>query len=1061
VRNYRQIAGFLGFALVSPIALCTEVAPGASNHDYLVHVWQTEDGLPQNWVSSITQTPDGYLWIGTRYGGLARFDGVRFVSYNQQNTPELKDVQVEHLSVDETGALWIVMGNESVTALQNGQFHLYRWPRSEPRLRAAEVLNVRSNHVLFAGEFPYLPELNLAADTNGWSLFDSRPAIIPRPETFVMDRNEAVWFVGLSQHLGRFLNHHFELFNRVPGLPESEVADVALDAKHQLWLATPHHLGGWDGKRFVDYTPINGPPPVDIRQIAFSGDGGLWVLERNGLRKCRDGKWVVSANPWPFQGDFPLASFRLHGDAQGGVWLTSNGNGLWHVKPDGDAYHLTEKDGLPSLFITCWFQDREGNLWIGTAGGGIARVRESLFHVFGESDGLPGKVVSSVCEDAEGKIWAGTQAGGLAHLMSGKFVKVPLPAVDFSPLESITVAPSADGSLWAGSLNHGLFRLNSGYITPLATPPVMGNSVRVLFTDSRGQLWAGGLVNLFRFAQGNIKQFGQSDGFVENHAIESIAEDATGALWIGTGPGMLWKFDHNRFTCFRPPPAWPSVRFSSVLPDTNGTVWVGTLGEGLLRFSDGKFARFNTQNGLPDNNITQLLQDKEGCLWGGTYSGIFRASKASLEAIAGGRASRVACRVYGRFEGLPSLECSVGFQPSCWQAQDGQLWFTTANGLVSVDPSKVKANDLPPIVIIEDMLVDGNPGALPVAAGIFQPQNRNQPPLKIEPGHHYFQFHFTGLNFAAPDGVRFRVKLEGAESQWRDVDKQRLVGYGPLPPGNYRFCVLACNSDGIWNEQGAAVAFIVSPYVWETWWFKAGLMVGVLTVLGLSVALAQRRRYRTKLDRLERQREMERERTRIARDLHDDLGTSLTQIGMLSALANRDQTSPADAKSIIEHIRGRAHDMVAALDEIVWAVNPKNDSLIELVSYLDHFAQQFFRPSDIRCRFQIPDQLPARLVPAEKRHHLFLAFKEALNNAGRHSGASLVLVSVEISANGTVISVEDNGHGFNPLEASSHRSGNGLANMRQRMNEVGGHAEVQSTAGKGTRVSFHIPLRSG
>ena len=964
--NRIPIAGIILSGVLLTSVSDGEINTPASPQDYVVHVWQTDDGLPQNWVSSIAQTPDGYLWIGTRYGGLARFDGVRFVGFNQQNTPELKDVQVEHLSVDETGALWIIMGNESVTAMRDGRFRLYRWPRSNPRLRAERVLTVRSNMVLFAGEFPYLAQLDPSAGTNGWEVFDPRPSIVPRPETFELDRNGTIWFITQNLHLlGRFEGGEFERMRTLPGLPQSTVTALALSATRQLWISTPQHLAFWNGDSFEDRTPTNGVAPNDICSIAFSGDGGVWVLERNRLRKWLDGKWVAEAQPWQLEVDVPPdpLQLQLYGDAQGGAWLISYGHGLWHIKSDGTSHHLTESDGLPSLFITCWFQDREGDIWIGTAGGGIARIRESIFRVFGEAQGLPGKVVRSVCVDDEGKLWAGTLAGGLACLRNGRFARVPLPAVDSSPVESITAVPGVNDSLWIGSLNHGLMRLQSGTVTRVAATESVGNSIRVLYTDHQGQLWIGGLVNLFRLADGELKQFHAADGFVNAHAIGALAEDAAGALWIGTGPGELWRFKDGQFTCFDPPVEWPSVRFSALLPDTNGIVWVGTLGGGLLRFQNGTFTRCTVENGLPDDNISQLLDSGDGYIWAGTYAGIFRCSKSDVATVLNGTASHVPCRVYGRFEGLPALECSSGFQPACWRSDDGQLWFATANGIVSVNPANIKPNRLPPIVLIEELLVDGKSHALPEERQGFHSSVPPASALEIRPGRHYLQFRFTGLNFAAPDGVRFRVKLEGAEEKWRDIGGQRLAGYGPLSPGSYRFRVLACNNDGVWNEKGAALAFTVLPYFWETWWFKVSLGMAGCTALGLAVGIAQRRRYRRKLGRLEREQEMERERARIARDLHDDIGTSLTQISMLSALIDRERPLVDASAKLTQQIRARSRETVTALNEIVWAVNPKNDSLNETVGHLGNFAEQFFRNSGIRCRLDFPVQLPDAPLP--------------------------------------------------------------------------------------------------
>ncbi|MGC3958374.1 MAG: histidine kinase [Verrucomicrobiota bacterium] len=626
-----------------------------------------------------------------------------------------------------------------------------------------------------------------------------------------------------------------------------------------------------------------------------------------------------------------------------------------------------------------------------------------------------------------------------------------------SPNESCTVCPDGTGGLWIGSRNNGLSLLRDGNLTRPATP---WGTVRVLFNDSQNRLWVGGLVNLFCLTNGGYKTFGSEDGFVDSHSVGAIAEDARGAIWIGTGPGDLWKYERGKFTRFTPPNEWPSVRFAALSPDTNGVVWIGTLGGGLLRFCDGKFTHCLEENGLPDNHITQLLDSQDGYLWGGTYAGIFRARKSDLQAVTTGQQTQLQCRTYGQFDGLPALECSSGFQPSCWRSHDGRLWFSTANGVTTVDPAKTVPNPIAPTVIIEEMLVDSQPVNVPPRIDARLPATQpSPPPIKIPPGRHYVQFRYTGLNFSAPDGVRFRVKLDGGEEQWQSTEAQRVIGYGPLMPGEYRFRVTACNNDGLWNESGDTLAFTVMRYFWETWWFRAALILLALAILGIVVALVQRQRYRRRLERVERQREMEQERSRIARDLHDDLGTSLTQISLLSALANRDQTPSQEAKELIQQVRGRAREMVIALDEIVWAVNPKNDSLAGLVSYLGHFAEEFFRASDIRFRLDIPTQVPAVSLSAESRHHLFLAFKEAVNNIARHSAATQAQVCVVISGNEIIISVEDNGCGFEIIPAAETSARNGLTNMKRRLEQLGGRTELQSKLGAGTTVTFHAPLR--
>ena len=410
--SFRTIAALLACGIFFN-ASAVDFSATETPRYYLVQVWQTDKGLPNNWVSSIAQTPDGYLWIGTRYGGLARFDGVRFSQFNQLDTSELKDVQVEHLSVDAMGRLWIFMGNESISGFFNGRFELFRPPRTEPHARLDHVLNVSPGSVLFAGEFPYLAMLSKTG-AGQWSVLDPRSKINPDPRTFCLDESTNVWFVTVAHRLACFSNNIFSFVTN--DLHDANVAALAVDAQKKLWIATSRHVIERSGNDFLDRTPTNGPPPEAIVQIAFSGDGGLWVLERNRLRKIINGQWATEINSDELLMNSSPANISLHGDMQGNVWIVVNGRGLWHCKSDGSSHLLNEQTGLPSRFITCWFQDFEGNVWVGMHDGGLACIRERLFQAYGQADGLHDKVASSTCVDARGVLWAGTMSGSFAAL---------------------------------------------------------------------------------------------------------------------------------------------------------------------------------------------------------------------------------------------------------------------------------------------------------------------------------------------------------------------------------------------------------------------------------------------------------------------------------------------------------------------------------------------------------------------------------------------------------------------------------------------------------------------
>ena len=338
--------------------------------------------------------------------------------------------------------------------------------------------------------------------------------------------------------------------------------------------------------------------------------------------------------------------------------------------------------------------------------------------------------------------------------------------------------------------------------------------------------------------------------------------------------------------------------------------------------------------------------------------------------------------------------------------------------------------------------------------------------LKIAPGRHRFEFQFTGLSFAAPEKVRFKYRLEGLEREWVDVQSPRAAYYSHIPPGDYRFQVQACNNDGVWSDGSARLSFAVLPAFWQTLWFR--MLGGILTAVagGGIVWLDARRRMRRKLERIEREQAIERERSRIARDIHDDLGAGLTRISLLSESLTSEEATPTQAAEVLDRIFATTHELTQAMDEIVWAVNPQHDTLDSLGTYLGKFTQDFLESAGVRCRLDVPMQLPNWRLDAEVRHNVFLAYKECLNNVVRHAAATEVRVSLTTATDAFTIVVEDNGKGFaattDAVPASARLSGrNGLANMRQRLAQIGGRCEITSAVGKGTRVEFHVTVKHG
>jgi signal transduction histidine kinase len=507
----------------------------------------------------------------------------------------------------------------------------------------------------------------------------------------------------------------------------------------------------------------------------------------------------------------------------------------------------------------------------------------------------------------------------------------------------------------------------------------------------------------------------------------------------------------------------PSNIIRSLYAETNGTLWIGTVDGGLCRFKDNHFVTCTTHEGLLDDVINCIMDDHLGFLWFTSFQGVFRVSKDELNEFADGKRSRIQCVAFGKSDGLPALECPGGFQPAGCRTKDGHLWFPTIKGLVTVDPATVSSNSVAPRVLIEDMLVDGDSAVTELdaesslAGSVKKAGSALDNVMKIRPGRHRYEIHYTGLDFTAPERVRFRHRLEGLEEDWVEGVTQRTANYSQLLPGTYRFHVSACNAAGVWNETGAMLAFQVLPYFWETWWFYITTISAGVALMGGAVFWFMFRGWQRQVERLEVQLSVERERTRIAQDIHDGVGANLTEIAWLAELAEKESTDPEEVRQQARKISDTARGTVRSFDEIVWAVLPQNDTLTSLVEYLGRRVDEFFESSSINYRFSAPPELPQVVVPADVRHSFYLACKEALHNVMKHSGATEVKVLVTVGEGWLRVEIEDNGSGFD--SDAGLPSGHGLKNMRQRMTDLKGSFELKSSRGQGTKTILTLPLK--
>jgi len=846
----------------------------------------------------------------------------------------------------------------------------------------------------------------------------------------------SVWISFLDGSVCRIHGDVVTRFDETNAPAGTGASRLATDNNGQLWFARGGQIGTWREDQFVTRLTL----PERFVQVQPARNGGVWICAGGRLLKYTDGDSAQELAT--ITADAAPRPTVLCEDSAGILWIGTSASGLFTW--DGKKLEQVETSHARIRTI---LEDREGNIWVGTDGGGLNRLRRQVVELQGKEAGLPFDTVRSVCEDATGAIWAVLQDAQLARDDGAGWNTISsLPS--WPGGQATCVVGETNGTVWVGTYLRGLYRWQNGKFTVLRRQDgLAATSIRSLLVDRQGSLWiaysAGDVLQ--RYRDGKFQDFELPPN---SRPIRTMCEDATGNIWMANLDAQLLRVNGDRVVneTARTTEPYRPIRCLTATPD--GSLWIGYSAVGLARVKDGKFTRLNQERGLQDNSICSLMPDDRGWMWIGSDHGIFRTSVDDLHAVMNGASDFLKCISHGKDDALPSLQAYYGYSPGPARTRDGRVLIPTRLGLAIARPELAPTNYVAPPVIIESITVDTAELTNAPTTAVVQ----------LPPRHRKLEFRYTAPSFIDPERIRFRYRLDGFDGNWVDAGNERVAKYPQLPAGDYHFRVLAESHAGLVNEQAAAFAFLVTPFLWQRWWFVAVVVGVALGLVFLVVRYVALRRLRLQVQRLEQENALQRERARIAQDIHDEFGARMTQISLLAERTQYALPYPEKANDLVTRIAKMSRQGIKSLDEIVWAVNPRNDTLQDLLDYAGQYAVDFLQAAGIRCRVDFPDHPLNRNLPADLRHGLFLAVKEGLNNVVKHSGASEVWLRVRDADGKLTWTIEDNGHGF--AQVPNDALADGLRNMRQRLAQFGGRCEVEGRPAEGARVRFEVPWQS-
>lgn len=838
----------------------------------------------------------------------------------------------------------------------------------------------------------------------------SKPVLEPLNTTTVIsifeDKAGNLWFGtdgnGVWQYDGEEFLTQYTTLN---GLVDNRIRAIEERPNGELWFGTRAGITILKDGNFVNLTRENGLRNERIRTIKADPNGGVLIGSRDGLLYYNLGEFKN------FTTDEGLVNNLVQTitiDGEEGVWIgTEEGVSFF----DGSGFkNYTVESGLSAKIIQSALKDNEDHIWFGTYGGGVNLFLGDYVANYNNEQGLPNNLVTSFSEDENGVIWIATFGGGIAALQNDIFIDHSLNE-DLPDNQIYTLFRDSKQRTWVG-MGDGLAYIEQGEVKVFDAETFPYPRVRNIMETSEGVFWISTYDDgIIRYNGEQFEQISVGDGLVSNRVLVSVEGD-DGSIWIGTYGGIT-RYKDGEFQSFAIQEGLPNNAVMNLEKDDEGTIWASTFG-GIAWFDGLKFQSITRNDGLPDDVCYFIHQGKDGLFWIGTTNGVVRFdADIYFGRKKADRAS--AFKVLNTEQGLIADELNLG---AVYEDRSGKLYFGTVEGFSRFDPDSYEGNPVPPKVHITEIIASGR-------------QYQAGKPFILSHEENYLEIQYAGINFTAPNQILYEYKLSGIDPDWQQTS-DRLVKYPSLPPGDYVFKVHARNINGAWSEEVEEVRFSITAPFWMQWWFW---ILIILVIVGIIYLFYNYYRARKMID-------IERMRVRIASDLHDDVGGSLTEIALQSDFLLAGGADPEIKKSL-EQIGKQSRKIVSSLDDIVWSIDARNDTLGDLTDRMQDYILHTLEHKNMVVNYDFEELNMDNKLPVSVKENVYLIFKEAVNNIAKYSNGDQVDIKMENDHGNFVFEITDNGSSGK----GTKKTGHGLRNMDMRAKRIGANITIDTENG--------------